>query len=155
MHKCLFNVVTSSTYKILPWFRECASLAVKVFKKQNKLKVGVQIILLSTLSHLASFSSLANAMIGLLIIGKLRERVEEIIKNEKYYHLLGERAIRMDSKNILQHVKSCGCMFEMSDEKIHLILDEILNFLSIGHYQKSAQSYFGCIGYYDVATCAT
>ena len=138
MHKCLFNVVTSSTYKILPWFRECASLAVKVFKKQNKLKVGVQIILLSTLSHLASFPSLANAMIGLLIIGKLRERVEEIIKNEKYYHLLGERVQLLEwivkiFYNMSRAVDACS---KMSDEKIHLILDEILNFLSIGHYSE-------------------
>ena len=136
LHKCLFNVVTSSTYKILPWFRECCSLAVKIFHKQERLQVDVQAILLSAISHLASFPSLANALIGLLLIGKLRDRVSEIINNEKYYLLLGERVMLLEwiVKVIYNMSRAVDASSKMSDEKVDKMLEDILDFLAIGHY---------------------
>ena len=136
LHKCLFNVVTSSTYKILPWFRECCSLAVKIFHKQERLQVDVQAILLSAISHLASFPSLANALIGLLLIGKLRDRVSEIIKNEKYYLLLGERVLLLEwiVKVVYNMSRAVDASSKLSDEKIDKMLEDILDFLAIGHY---------------------
>ena len=136
LHKCLFNVVTSSTYKILPWFRECCSLAVKIFHKQERLQVDVQAILLSAISHLASFPSLANALIGLLLIGKLRDRIGEIIHNKKYYLLLGERVLLLELivKVIYNMSRAVDASSKMSDENIDKMLEDILDFLAIGHY---------------------
>ncbi len=138
LHKCLFNIVTSSTYKILPWFRECASLAVKMFKEQSKFNIDVQIILLRALSHLASFASLANALIGLLLIGKLRERVNEIITNKTNYLMLGERVQLLEwiVKIIYNMSRAIDACSKMSDENINVMLDDILDFLHIGQYSE-------------------
>ena len=145
-YQILFNIVCSSKTKVLPWFRECASVATKVYVKQIDRPLDMQQLLLSVLCHLATFAPLSSAMIGFDIIGKLENHLEGIIANKKYlFHSeridLVER-IALLFYNMSRHIDSAS---KMADENILHHIRSMLSFIE-HHSEQCTQLLLAIIG---------